>query len=34
MTPEQVNAEPSPSARLMGMTVTRTDPDGHTEHPQ
>ena len=27
MTPEQVNAEPFPFARLMGVTVTRTDPD-------
>ena len=34
MTPEQADAEPSPFARLMGVTVMRTNPDGHTEHPQ
>ena len=27
MTPEQVNAKPFPFSRLMGVTVTRTDPE-------
>ena len=27
MTPEEVNADPFPFARLMGVTVTRTDPE-------
>ena len=34
MTPEQVNAGPFPFSRLTGVTVTQTDPYGHTEHPQ
>ena len=27
MTPEEVNADPFPFAGLMGVTVTRTDPE-------
>lgn len=27
MTPEEINADPFPFAKLMGMTVTRTDPE-------